>query len=81
MAKKKFIIECEMNERWVDHFCSFLKELESNGNLGHSALVGFYSDGDGDFRPEFKIDTDFNRVNGIPKEHITGKPEVIYDAG
>ena len=43
----KFTVECDMPERWVNDFCSFLKHLEHNGKIGHSALVGFYADGDG----------------------------------
>ena len=29
--------------------------METNGIIGHSELLGFYSDGDGSFRPKFKI--------------------------
>ena len=78
MAIKKFTIECEMPERWINDFCSFLKHLEYNGQIGHSAGVGFYADGDGDFRPTFNIDTEFKRVCGRATEYI---PEKLYDAG
>ena len=54
--KVKFIVECEMEERWVDHFCSFLEQMEYFGNIGHSEIIGFYCDGDGDFHPKFDID-------------------------
>ncbi len=84
MADKTFNIEVTMNERWVDDFCSMLKWMENCGNIGHSSVVGFYSDGDGDFRPKFKIDTEFNKVNGYRKEDTTlplPKLEVIFDAG
>ena len=83
-ANKTFNIEVTMNERWVDDFCSMLKWMESCGNLGHSSIVGFYSDGDGDFRPKFKIDTEFNKTEGYwRKDHGDRIPdlEVIYDAG
>ena len=77
MENRKFTIECSVPERWVDYFCSFLKHLERNGSLGHSALVGFYADGDGDFRPKFSIKTKYEpsivkKANKIP--------EAIYDA-
>jgi hypothetical protein len=78
VENRKFIIECEVSERWVDHFCSFLKHLERNGNLGHSALVGFYADGDGDFRPKFNIKTKYEKT-GAKKTNKT--PEAMYDAG
>ena len=52
---KRFTIECEMNEKWVNTFCSMLKRMELDGNVGHSEMVGIYSDGDGNFRPKFNI--------------------------
>jgi hypothetical protein len=78
MENRKFTIECEIPERWVNQFCSFLKHLERNGNLGHSALVGFYADGDGDFRPKFNIKTEFEKTGGFKTAKM---PEVMYDAG
>lgn len=78
MADKTFTIEVTMKERWVDNFCSMLKYMERCGNIGHSTVVGFYSDGDGDFRPQFKINTEFNKVDGLKKEYV---PEVLFDAG
>ena len=84
MANKTFNIEVTMNERWIDDFCSMLKWMESCGNLGHSSIVGFFSDGDGDFHPKFKINTKFNKTEGYwRKDHKENMPdlEVIYDAG
>ena len=78
MANKKFTIECEMPERWVDNFCSFLERLEYNGKIGHSSCIGFYADGDGDFRPKFNILTDYTRRSGQTKQWL---PEVTFDAG
>lgn len=78
MTTRKFIIECEIPERWVDEFCSFLKHLERNGSQGHSALVGFYADGDGDFRPRFNIHTDYEKTLGYKTDKV---PEAMYDAG
>lgn len=85
--KVTFNIKVTMNERWVNDFCSMLKWMESCGNLGHSSLIGFYADGDGDFRPKFKIDREFEKTHGIWQHERTAKqeplprPEVIYDAG
>lgn len=53
--KTKFTIECEMEERWANDFCGFLRMLQANGAWGHSSLIGFYADGDGDFRPKFNF--------------------------
>lgn len=64
-----FTIECTMKERWVPHFLSMLRYMWQLGGLGSSRKVGIYSDGDGDFRPKFK-------VGGlhIGNLHIGGKP-------
>lgn len=75
--KKKFTIEVEMEERWINDFCSMLKEMEYLGSIGSSKKVGIYSDGDGDFRPKFNIDTEYRKVFPITN---TDK-EKIYDAG
>ena len=82
-----FNIKVTMKERWVNDFCSMLKWMESCGSLGHSSLVGFYADGDGDFRSKFEFDRDFLETHGIWKHERTAeqgplpRPEVIYDAG
>lgn len=82
MANKTFNIKVTMNERWIDDFCSMLDWMQSCGNMGHSSLVGFYSDGDGDFRPEFEIDTEYQRKDGIwNKDNPLRPPEVLFDAG
>lgn len=78
--KKTFTIECTMEERWIDTFCSMLKKMENNGNLGHSEEVGIYSDGDGDFRPKFKIETDFKKVEPIRFDEVNISRS-FYDAG
>lgn len=81
MADIKFNIEVTMEERWVNDFCSMLKKIESNSNIGHSSTIAIYADGDGDFRPKFKIDIPFEEVSGIDKQDILRLPEVIFDAG
>ena len=77
--KRKFKIKAEIDERWVDDFCTFLEVLEGNGDVGHSSLIGFYADGDGDFRPKFKIKTNYAITK--PKNKINKECEQIYDAG
>lgn len=61
-----------------------LNWMQSCGNLGHSSLVGFYADGDGDFRPKFNINTNWEKTEGIwRKDRDRPLPimEVYYDAG
>lgn len=75
---KKFTIEVEMDERWINNFCSMLSQMEYLGDIGASRTVGLYSDGDGDFRPKFKINTSFVKVEPSKFRNV----EVIqYDAG
>ena len=52
-----FTIKCSMKDRWVPYFISFLKRIEKDGETGESDLVGFYVDGDSDFRAKFKFDS------------------------
>lgn len=85
MGKVKFTVECEMEERWADRFCSFLTHLATNGAYRRSEIVGFYSDGDGDFRPKFKFDRDFNFVLTSARKYNFidhyRRPEItLYDA-
>lgn len=79
MTDKTFTIEVTMNERWINNFCSMLKYMEKCGNMGHSEIVSFYADGDGDFRPHFNIDTNFNLVPA--KSRISRDVTILYDAG
>lgn len=75
----EFNITCTMKSRWVNQFCSFLKQMENNGNIGHSEIVSFMSDGDGDFRPRFKIGCDFENEAPYRKNYETKSS--LYDAG
>ena len=53
MSKKiELNIKAFIDERWVNDFCSMLKHMELCGNIGHSSVVAFYADGDGNFRPK-----------------------------
>lgn len=62
MENKKFTIECEMEERRIDYFMSMLKRMEYLGNIGSSSMVSIYSDWDGDFRPKFKTDVEWEEI-------------------
>ena len=77
--KKKFTIEVEMEERWVNHFISMLDRMEHLGNLGASRKVSIYADGDGDFRPKFKTDIDWENVNDSRVDYDLNNNH--YDAG
>lgn len=77
METRKFTIECEIPERWVNDFCTMLMTMQSFGRAGRSDVVGIYADGDGDFRPTFNINTPFEET--APLNYYT--PKCIYDAG
>lgn len=73
--KKKFTIEVEMEERWIDYFMSMLNEMECLGKIGSSNTVSIFADGDGDFQPKFKSDVEWEKVEPIDYKGIH------YDAG
>lgn len=75
--KKEFTIKVEMEERWINHFMSMLNHMESLGKMGSSQAVALYADGDGDFRPEFETDVDWEKVKPIAADNELS----IYDAG
>jgi hypothetical protein len=74
----KFMIECEMKDRWVPHFLSMLKYMQRLGAIGSSREVGMLSDGDGDFRPKFTWEDDLP-CEAKPVSDVGGNH--IYDAG
>ncbi len=73
--KKKFTIEVEMEERWIDYFMSMLNEMECLGKIGSSNTVSIFADGDGDFQPKFESDVEWEKVEPIDYKGIH------YDAG
>lgn len=75
--EKKFTIDCQMEERWIPHFMSMLKRMEMLGNIGSSRTVGIYADGDGDFRPKFNANIEYDAVE--PDGENNGN--AVYDAG
>ena len=84
MSKKiELNIKAFIDERWVNDFCSMLKHMELCGNIGHSSVVAFYADGDGDFRPKFEFDKEYKKTNVYWSKDGKELPdmEVIYDAG
>lgn len=80
----EFTIKCQMRTRWIPYFVSMLQTMENYGRAGHSAVVGLYSDGDGDFRPHFELHgvkafvnaDDVNRTYDITKE--LGMEDLYY---
>lgn len=76
---KKFSVDVEMEERWIPHFISMLKRMEKLGSIGSSEIVSIYSDGDGDFRPKFKINHDSEIQIVEPAKKINSHS--MYDAG
>lgn len=74
MSNVTFTITATMPEDWADRFCSFLKRMEYDGKIGQSEAMGFYIDGDGDFRPTFEIDHLFKPVEPRSSEYIQRTP-------
>lgn len=93
---KEFNINVKMEERWIPYFQSMLTTMQRFGSAGASRLIGFYSDGDGDFRPKFEFDIPVQEVEGIDYSELIehGKlsackietspnliPSIMFDAG
>ena len=69
--------------------------MQKNGDLGHSETLAFFSDGDGDFRPQFKflVDDRIESASLKVKPHEYTESEIcehidtifykvkLYDAG
>ena len=81
MADTTFTVKVTMGERWVPQFLGLLREMQRNGGVGHSAVLAFYADGDGDYRPRFEWDTDIGPADGYRDDGNVRHPEVFYDAG
>lgn len=54
----EFTVKCKMKARWVPYFIGMLKLMQNLGGLGGSRGIYFYSDGDGDYRPQFEFEGD-----------------------
>lgn len=75
--KKEFTIKVEIEERWINHLMSMLNHMESLGKMGSSQTVALYSDGDGDFRPKFEADVEWEIVEPVAADDELS----IYGAG
>lgn len=80
MNKTTFTITATMEERWVNHFLTFLKHLEFLGEMGMSRTIAFYSDGDGDFRPKFEFEYPYEEQKAVAWQKEMNV-EALYDAG
>jgi hypothetical protein len=76
----EFDIHCKMKRCWANELLSFLAMIEGFGNIGHSGLVGFYADGDGDCRPKFTNNLEnFQFREPMKKTNIESID--VFDAG
>lgn len=83
-GKSEFTIKVSMEDRWIPYFLTFLKRMEVNGKVGHSELLGFYSDGDGDFRPKFDfegVEFDNTYFKTIKPLHSIEESIEFFDGG
>jgi hypothetical protein len=81
-----FNMTVTMKVRWVPHFLGMLKLMQSFGSMGCSRVIGFYADGDGDFRPKFTWDSDSQPKEAIYSkeknpEHAPVNVDYFFDAG
>lgn len=81
--KQIFTIYCQMEERWIPSFLKMLDMMQYNGNIGHSEYIGIYSDGDGDYHPNFDYDKTaqkYHTDNYLTIKNPSGQM-TMYDAG
>lgn len=80
-------VDLLISKRWVPAFVGFLSKLQKNSTDGHSSLVGFFADGDGDFNFQAhilpsenkKFMDEFGRTNYrgervVDRDKAIGKP-------
>ena len=80
MSEVTFTITAKMEERWVNHFLNFLARMEIFGTIRHSELLAFYSDGEGDFRPEFNFSDNVKAKPLIVPCKKVSKRICVFDA-
>ena len=83
---KEFTIKIKMRDRWIPEFLGMLKTMQKLGGIGASRTVMFFSDGDGDFRPQFKFDIEVEpNIKGFTRNSdgiITSvQNNMMFDAG
>lgn len=87
--EESFYIRVKMRKEWTPVFLAFLKQMERYGNLGHSEIIGFMSDGDGAFRPKFEVLMNGKSwtplFNSVPAQYRRlkddGEPITYFDLG
>ena len=80
-------LNIRISKRWVPTFIGFINKLQHNSDIGHSSVIAFYADGDGDFGFEANIpvnensellkDFGFDNYEGrrvVDQEKAIGKP-------
>jgi hypothetical protein len=74
----EFTIKVRMKKRWTPHFLAMLHTMEYYGNLGCSRMLTIFSDGDGDFRPNFEWSRHLCcHAKPVKDEH----GNLVFDAG
>jgi len=74
----RFTVTVTMKDRWVPHFLATLKYMQYLGGIGSSRMVSLYSDGDGDFRPQFRWNSRLPSQVDPRSDHNGDR---VYDAG
>lgn len=54
----EIIIKVKINKAFGAQLIAFLKDVEYQGKIGHSGIIGFMADGDGSCNPKISISAD-----------------------
>ena len=74
----RITINADIPERWLNDFFTFLKRMEANGSVGNSEMLGFFSDGQGDFKPKFEFVGCMPRYVEAKTYDVQGQMQVYY---
>lgn len=66
--RKKITVEMDVTEAQAVALSAFFKSWNSLSSAGASRFVAFYADGDGNFHPQCKIDSEWNLKKREPLE-------------
>ena len=75
---KTIQIEVTLKNRWVKPLINMLQDMQRLGSIGASRELIFFADGDGDFRPKFKVNINIPESMGV--NELSKSKKLFYDA-
>lgn len=81
--KREFNVKVSLDERYVDDFCSFLKNLEYASKSKEDRTIGMMVYGSKGFEASFGIDTEYHEIQVLNEgyKEPAADPQTIFDNG